>query len=523
MKFYRNDDTNSLNIVQPITSASTLIGSLTSQVKDFVLSRFPKDLFKSVYIDTAESANEQKRKEQYNQDANKIPYPSMVITPEITLEDPIGGMEKHLHLSSPNLYLRKDLRGTYKSLVMDPKQNVSIYYTSDYITTNFNFKIITNSFIQNTDLAYFLKSRFQAGTFQFLDNRYVQSEVPKTFIRIIADMLHLDINEPYEMDQLRLYLIGTGLQDGMIEKKVNLSTGKQCFFINERVNFLILFDNLDCPTSIIREGQSEGEYTITFRVQVSAYLPNAFIMNISKKTLMDINCQIDTTAIEQEEGFLSSSNTIGIDIEKNSKITTKNETTYFKDTTGVENIGQLIYNDIFTYSINKPIPKISLMDFMSREFKEVHEYAVNGMVKPINLSQLIYIYVSNKDGELNSLYYRLDLEKMTIDISKNIQTDISVAVYINRSLFETLKISRSKDKFYLNDGALTSMFINDGTNNKICIYYLDDKYDMNNCLRIQTVYGPGYITLKNNSKTDGYKICTGFKNGNPIIKKFNTK
>ena len=98
---------------------------------------------------------------------------------------------------------------------------------------------------------------------------------------------------------------------------------------------------------------------------------------------MDINCEIDTDSVEQEEGFLSSS-LIGIDVEKNLKAMTKNETRYFKDSTGVEQIGQLIYDTIFTYSINKPIPKIKLMPAMSREFKEVHEYAINGMPKKIN-------------------------------------------------------------------------------------------------------------------------------------------
>ena len=33
-------------------------------------------------------------RERYNKTANKIPYPSMGITPEISLDDPIGGMQK---------------------------------------------------------------------------------------------------------------------------------------------------------------------------------------------------------------------------------------------------------------------------------------------------------------------------------------------------------------------------------------------------------------------------------------------
>ena len=412
MRFYVNDDTNSLNIVQPITSASTLISSLTAQVKEYILSRFPKDLFKTVYIDTAEPSGDQRMREKYNSTADKIPYPSMGITPEITLDDPIGGMEKHLHLSSPNLYLRKDIRNTYKNLLVDPKNRVSIYYTSDYITTNFNFRITTNSFIQNADMAFFLKSKFQQGVFQFINNRYVQTEIPKTFIKIIADILHLDINDAYEMDRLREYMISTGTQDGLIEKKNNLMSGKECFFINERVNFLTVFDNLDCPTTVVREGQSEGEYTITFRFQVSTWLPNNFIMNIHKKTIDDLRCQISTTDVEQDTGYypigLHGNSLDG----KTYKLLLKKDAIEFNDSTGVKHIGQLVYDNKYTYEVDKPIPTIELMPSMTKEFKVIHEYAVNGMPKKLDLTSLLKIVVVDHTGYLDEKYYNIDYEKM---------------------------------------------------------------------------------------------------------------
>ena len=526
MRFYVNDDTNSLNIVQPITSASTMVSSLTAQVKEYILSRFPKDLFKSVYIDTAEPSGDQKMREKYNSSADKIPYPSLGITPEITLDDPIGEMGKHLHLSSPNVYLRKDIRNTYKNLLIDPKNRVSIYYTSDYITTNFNFRITTNSFIQNADMAFFLKSQFQQGIFRYINNRHIQTEVPKTFIKIIADILHLDINNSHEMDALREYIISTGTQDGMIEKKKNLMTGKECFFINERVNFLTVFDNLDCPTSIVREGQSEGEYTITFRFQVSTWLPNSFIMNIHEKTIKDLRCEIDNIE-EQDSGFYSSS-LVGTNgyTDKSISLVLRKDAIEFKDSTGVKHIGQLTYNNKYTHEVDKPIPLIEIMPNMAEDFKKIHEYAVNGMPKKLDLTSLVKFVLIGSDGYLDEKYYNIDYEKMTIKISSKLDYDIHICVYVNRAVFETLKAARDKDKFYFDDGVLTSMIINDGCgNNRVAIYNIDDDSKDDTSLRIQTVYGTGYIKIKNSSaKSDAYRICVGYDNNNkPIIKKMMLK
>jgi hypothetical protein len=152
MKIYTQE--NDIKLVQSVASASTLISSVTGEIKEHIASKFPRGFFKSVYIDTAETIHAEARNRKHNENLNKIKFPNIAITPEISLDDPIGGMEKSMHMSSPNLYLRKDMRRNYKNLVEDPESKFSIYYTSDYITTNFNFKITTNKFVQNIDLAY---------------------------------------------------------------------------------------------------------------------------------------------------------------------------------------------------------------------------------------------------------------------------------------------------------------------------------------------------------------------------------
>ena len=217
MKIYVDDNAENINIVQSVASASTMISSVAQEAKKYILSQFPDNYFKHVYIDTSETVTQQTYNEAYNKTANKIPYPSMTITPEISLDDPIAGTSKSLHLSSPNLFIRKETERAYKHLLVDPDNKLSVYYTCDYITTNFNFKITTNMFIQNTDIAFYLNSKMQKDLFIYLNDRYNQTEVPKTFIKIISAIKGLDINKEEDMDQLRLYLIGTSRTESSIQ------------------------------------------------------------------------------------------------------------------------------------------------------------------------------------------------------------------------------------------------------------------------------------------------------------------
>lgn len=527
MKIYINNDKNNLTLVQSVASASTMISSVAYEAKKYILSKFPKNFFKHVYIDTAQTVSQQHRNDRYNATANKIPYPSMGITPEISLDDPIGGMQKGQHLSSPNLYLKKDLKRNYRRIVEDPNDKFSIYYTSDYITTNFNFKLVTNSFIQNTDLAMYLQSHFQRDFFQFLNGKYIQSEIPKTFIRTIADIKNLNMNNSSEMDDLRLFLIGTSKQEQTVQKRTNLATGKQCFFINEKQNLLVLFTDLDCPSSINRDAQVEGEYTITFRLQISCWLPNSYIMSIDRKTFDRIGDGIKDSYLDDSEedamnqGFSYTSKVGAVYM-------IKDKASYFRDDAGQEQIGQLVYNNVFTYSLGVPIPNISIIDKLPKGLLKAYSYGKCKM--NLDMSSLLNFYIySTVSGKLPSDKYSLDVNNIGdgITISDGLEEDIGLAIYVNRVFYETIVEAMKTNKNYFNDNHLASMDINIGSRPVAAVIKSfenkDEMYTSNidKSLRIKTPLGIGYISLKSDSESDGYKICIGFdKNNDPIIKQF---
>jgi len=533
---------NEVKLVQSVASASTLISSLTGEIREYITSKFPRNFFKSVYIDTAESIQAQNRNMKYNTTLNKLQLPNMAVSPSISLDDPVGGMEKSMHLSSPNLYLRREMRQNYKKLIIDPNQKFSMYFTSDYITINFGFRITVNKFVQNMDLAYYIKSRFQVGMFQYLNDRYLNTEIPKTFIKIIAEILGLDVNNTDQMDELRLYLISTGTQEDIIIKKVNALTGKDCFFVNEKNNFLTLVTDLDAPSSIIRESMSEGEYTINFRVQVSAWLPNAFIMSINADKFSNltpelVNESISGVTIEQDDGFFT--------ISVPSLFINRKEAINFETSTGDSVIGQEVFHSVFTFEVGNPVLEINLWDYLKDDLATVHAYMVS---KNFDIRDLINVKLFSKNGLIDGTVVNIDYETLVLTFLQEIDEDFSVSVYVNRSLFEAMLKAINYDVFFFSDRALAVFRISyyEDTNLdgeigigdelkefKVPVYSFASERDMyasivtvngeprRTDLRINTAYGIGFIGIVelDDPRASEYKICLGYQSDNvtPII------
>lgn len=535
MQIYLDNDKNTVTFVQSVASASTMISSLANEASQFVLSKFPKNYFKHVFIDTSQTVTQRAYNEKYSKTANKIRYPSMTITPVMSLDDPIGGMEKSMHMSSPNLYLRRDIDRTMGRIVVDPKNRFAVYYSSDYITTNFDFKITVNTYIQNVNASMYMKSRFQPGFFQYYNNRKIETEIPKSLIVAMSDILGYDMSNSDDMDALRLYLIGTGKTVDSVLKKINTGTSKECFFLNKEQNLLVLMNDLDCPPSVIKDGQSEGEYTITFRLQISTWIPNAFILKMNKDKIASLN----KTTISALENSESSDLSEGI-------LTTKvyealpvllGDVIEFTDDSGNTQIGHLIFKETYTRpmdgsSIGTLYAMQSINSKLKDEFTKVLDYAISSN---IDLSALIHIRVFSNQGEISNALFSFDYSTLGVTLLNEsyVQSDIGIAMYINRLAYESLLKAVSESKFYFNSNFLTtvkSKVIEDNSEKNVDIAvhsFASSRERLSSddamCFRINTAYGIGYIGLSDpdDSEENSYRICIGFdSDNNAIIKQF---
>jgi hypothetical protein len=513
-------DNNDIRLVQSVASASTLISSLTGEIRQYILSKFPKDFFKSIYIDTAETIQSQNRNDKYNKNLNKLPYPTMGITPEISIDSPIEGMEKSPHLSSPNLFLRKDMKSFYKRILLDTERKYSLYYTSDYITANYNFRITTNKYIQNADLTYFMKSNFQQGFFQFLNDKYINTEIPKTYIKIISDIMGYNLDDSDDMTEMELYMIATGTQEDIVRKKINLMTGKTGFFVNEKSNLLTLFTDLESPGSVIRDGMSEGEYVLNFRVQVSTWLPNSFIFSIDKNKFLEldrstIENSLSNISGEQDEGFYS--------LSISDVLLNRREALNLEMSDGSSNVFQEVHHMVFTYDVSTVASSIDLTDYMKDDLKQVHAYMIS---RNMTITDLMRVTMYNRSGILTNSQISIDYDELMLSILLTDAQDLSLSIYVNRLLFEAIKKAMANDEFFFNNRTLATIKIKttDGSL-RVPVYSFENvreyfSTELLKMLRVNTIYGIGYMAVKVDDpmdERDSYKICVGYNEEQPII------
>ena len=519
LKVYLENE-NQIKLVQTIASASSAISSLASEAKNYIVSKFPKDYFRSIQIETASASSSTNKNRNFNQNLHKIPYPSLMISPEITIDNPIAGTETDPHTSNPNIWLQKDLPAYYYKLLTDPSNKLAMYYTTDTFTTIFNFKIAVKSFIQCVNLVYFLKNELHIGMFQYLNSRALNTEIPKTFISILKEIFdknHPSNNEDESLAKFQEYLIAISRKHDSIRKKLDMTTGKYGFFFNDLTDLITVVDGLDAPSGMIRDSQAESEYLINFRLQITAPIANNFILSINKKVFKMIN---DNVALVSE--LINSNGRTGA-LRSNFmtfalpsiKLAVK-DMIEFKDNIGNIHIGSNILTESMTYDINTKYSHINLVPFLKESILKAHSYLI---AKHIDPSSFIYIRIEDARGIIEDA--NINLNTLEIDID-NIQSDIVISVFVDRSTYDAIVKAQEKDSPIFSDDFLTSLRVqypdeNGNVKDRFIIVkaFANDaelsSKDLEKRVRVNTIYGIGYLYLvpETNPLASNIKICLG--------------
>ena len=522
-KVYLQD--NQIKLVQSIASASTIISTLCGEVKQFIIKKFPPNYFRHIHMDTGTASHLINVNRNYNQKLHKIPYPNLSIETSLSIDSPINGTETDVNHAVPNMYMRRDLNSYYQKILFDPNEKFAMYYTTQFITCNFNFKINVNSFIQMTDLVYFLKEELHLGIFQYLNSRPIMTEIPKTFISIISTLLGYDLNDPDHLDDLSLYLIRTSRKNDGIRRKINNATGKICFMLNDLTDLITVVDDLDAPGGISRDGQVEGEYTIGFRVQVTAPVANQFILSIDKDKFKKIADDVTLT----DEIFNSKEDNVNTQVMTTSIIEARTvvdkETIEFFDANqlsspsnerGDPHIGVKLFKEVFSLPGNSKSFHLNLKEMLKDLLLNTHAYMIAKHLEP---SSLLYFRVFDVNGERTDC--SIDYNKLELDL-EGIDSDVVVIGYADRAVYEAIETARETDKEYFNDNFLWSLRLKvPSAEGKLVDKYAvvkrfvdeNEEYstDVNKCLRVATPYGIGYVYLvhEDDPQASNVKICVG--------------
>lgn len=538
MKFY--NDKNTTTLVQTVASANTFVSSITGIIKNQILKAFPKGYFKHIYTDTAEAFQDYNKTDLNNKTAHKIPYPNLTISPAITTESPISGMEKNILVSSPNMWVPRTADRYFPKILENPDLTYRMYFSSDYITTNIRFTIVVDSFVQAMNIGYFLKSRFDDQTFKYLDNQMIRVEIPKSYINIIAKAENLftteddAITNEADMTALEKLLLQIGRRDGKITREKSLNNGSQGFYFTEKENILTLFTDLDIPETVIRDNSINGEYNITFRVQASAWHPNAFIF-VLDNNLYRTKVQTDTMLVsslnqasETGETFYSTSIAEPIVLDRKDTI---NFSYINSNNEQVNEIGQNIIHETFNFSSNNEITHLNIASLLKAQLLKIHSYAKEHNYE---LKELLYIVARSYTSAYPEVG-TVDYKNLCIDFDSPIDSNIVLDVFVNKAMCDVIVAAMNNDSFYRSPNAFTTinLFVNNSADTttttlspvKARVYMFRntkemESTDLNKCLRVNTMYGVGYIGLvmEGAANASPYKVCVGQNSFGSIIR-----
>lgn len=160
--------------------------------------------------------------------------------------------------------------------------------------------------------------------------------------------------------------------------------------------------------------------------------------------------------------------------------------------------------------------------------KKIHAYAIEN---DYDLTKLMKIVARSSSKGVDVLG-TVDYETLNVTFDAQIDSDLVLDVFVNRTAVNEIMASMSSDTFFSNQYAMTPLeYVFEDANGelqtaKVRVYSFASASEMNSTdidkmLRVQTIYGVGYIGLVPEGTTNAsdIKICLGYnKYGNPIIR-----
>jgi hypothetical protein len=248
------------------------VGNITGIVKDFIERLFPPGFFKGYFIDTKFLSKEVEEGEIY-----KKKKPTLVIRPRPIIDDStIFGILPDWY--DTNHFIYKNLKNNYYPVLANTDNKAFIYSVPDRIKISFEIEIILPSKIQQLNTAYFFKGAISQKAYFYLDNVYLETEVPRYFIKTLSQKLDYDLNNNEEELEFEEYLKKHSL--GYITRKTKLSSGVQCYFYKYSANILSIFEDYPQIDDGKEKGQISDDFKITNTLTTELWVPNQYFLEV---------------------------------------------------------------------------------------------------------------------------------------------------------------------------------------------------------------------------------------------------
>jgi hypothetical protein len=224
--------------------------------------------------------------------------PILVIRPKVSLSDDTiyGRLPDWM---STNYFIYKDLGNNYTPVFADMEKEIFVYSVPDRLKLSFEIDIICSTKMQQINIGHFLKGSVLHKGYFYLYDTHIETEVPKYFIKTIANVLNYDLREPQQKSDFLDYL--ERKSQSFITEKIKASSGNPAYFYIFNTNLLSLFE--DYPQ--LDDGEQKDMTMTNFRVSetfsVDFGCPSNFFLEI-KNDLTPEQTQVDNeTRLESFE------------------------------------------------------------------------------------------------------------------------------------------------------------------------------------------------------------------------------
>jgi hypothetical protein len=249
----------------------TIIGCACGLVKDFLIKSFPKNYFRNIFITTRMGGNEV----DYENDnmLDKRSKPILSLNPKINFQSDSTFVG---HLPDPfftNHMIFKNMN-KYVTIFHNEEEEYHIAVAPDRYRVEFDIKIKVVTYLQELNLANFIKRRFAVLRPFYLNNITFQTEIPKSLIKILLEEKGIDVKNQQSLNEFNEYIERFTYNN--VEFKKVLSTGNFAHVYTYECNTLCRLEEPQLE-DFSRDEMNEQEPTLTMNMWVDFWAPGSYI------------------------------------------------------------------------------------------------------------------------------------------------------------------------------------------------------------------------------------------------------
>jgi len=274
MKGTKNNTIITCNVSNSICS---LLSSMTSFAKNFILDFFPENYFKDIYISTALASSEQAGTTEDELPIKKNPQLSIVPSFNPDFDETYGGPYPTWRRGIFETFKSTTYRYGYKKVFYNDEDDLIISTIPNRIKFSFDYKIKLDTYLQKMDVVYMLRQKLHNNDRFYWNNQLLKAQIPNTLIKALSSCKDLEIKDPHDRDEFFKYL--KHHSQGHIEPVIYSGSGNHTFVHTYAANVLITVENPPSTEekSVNKQNMASGDELVELTLTMELWIPSNYM------------------------------------------------------------------------------------------------------------------------------------------------------------------------------------------------------------------------------------------------------